>query len=543
MGSATPHGATDERDAGPRPSSNNGNAVVDWLDGPLEGDSANPTDPGVNKIRWKKGELLGVGAFGKVFLGLNLDSGELMAVKVIPVTSGPDGDEHTEELIREISLMKVLFNEHIVRYIGTERDEAHLYIFLEYVPGGSIASVVHKFGKFQEALVRAYTRQILVGLAYLHEHQIMHRDIKGANILISNDGVVKLADFGASKKITEMMTQNDCMSLKGTPYWMAPEVIMQTGHGRSADIWSVGCTVIEMITGKPPFSEFPTQVSVLFHIANTQDPPTIPEGVTEDCQDFLLLCFQRNPKERPTAATLLKHPFVMGGMESPLLPPPISSPSKQPAPAFELPPNATPAVAEEPVPRAVSTPTGTPRGTPTGKQPLDPFATPGEQKPKHLVEYAKVVRDHKGDKIADEQLVRDYLHQQVKEQDDILEDDFRKSLKLLTTKSKGKPGRRSGMSPLASPGHPTGSPSGKRRPTPDYGALATPTSEQVGGVALGEQPIKSQYHQSQMQKLANDDQDKLERERRKEREFKERKWQDELERERKFQAGEITSER
>ena len=94
------------------------------------------------------------------------------------------------------------------------------------------------------------------------------------------------------------------------------------------------------------------------------------------------------------------------------------------------------------------------------------------------------------------------------------------------------------MSPLGSPSHSTGSPLGKRRPTPDYGALATPTAVQVGGVALGEQPIKSHYHQSQLQKIANDDQDKLERERRKERELKERKWQEELEQERKFQAGE-----
>ena len=111
-----------------------------------------------------------------------------------------------------------------MRYIGTERDESQFYIFLEYVPGGSISSVIHKFGKFSEGLVRSYTRQILVGLAYLHEHQIMHRDIKGANILISNNGIVKLADFGASKRITEMQTAIDCKSLKGTPYWMAPEV-------------------------------------------------------------------------------------------------------------------------------------------------------------------------------------------------------------------------------------------------------------------------------------------------------------------------------
>merc|ERR1711865_990996 len=142
-----------------------------------------------------------------------------------------------------------------------------------------------------EDACRAYTKQILHGLAYLHAHQIMHRDIKGANILVSNTGIIKLADFGASKKITEMLTQYDCKSLKGTPYWMAPEVIMQAGHGRSADIWSVGATIVEMLTGKPPYSE----------------PPTLPAHISEECLSLLMLCFQRNPKDRPTAKALRRH--------------------------------------------------------------------------------------------------------------------------------------------------------------------------------------------------------------------------------------------
>ena len=509
--------------------------VVDWVDAPPGG--SGETQPGKSgtpgKIRWKKGELLGVGAFGKVFLGLNLDSGELMAVKVIPVTN--QEDENTQELIREISLMKVLFNEHIVRYIGTEQDESHLFIFLEYVPGGSIASVVHKFGKFQEALVRGYTRQILSGLAYLHEHQIMHRDIKGANILISNDGVVKLADFGASKKITEMMTQNDCMSLKGTPYWMAPEVIMQTGHGRSADIWSVGCTVIEMLTGKPPFAEFPTQVSVLFHIANTQDPPAIPEGVTEECKDFLLSCFQRNPKERPTAATLLQHSFMLhrSDLDSALPVGANSSPGLKP-PQMELPEPPTPES-----PTKASSASGTLKNS-------------EQRPPKQLVEYAKVVKEHKGDHIADEALVRDYLHQQVKEQDGILEEDFRHSLKLLTSKAGKRPGKSrsgAGMSPLSSPSKEQrrGSPKRNKTPqnlVPDYGALGQPAiptaaGPREGGVALGESPIQSQYQTNVMSKLANEsDHEAAERRRKQE---KERIWQEELERERKLQAGESFS--
>jgi hypothetical protein len=194
---------------------------------------------------------------------------------------------------------------------GTERSSGSLNIFLEYVPGGSIASLLAKFGSFRETVVRVYTRQILSGLAYLHGHGIAHRDIKGANILVDNTGLVKLADFGASRRIEDLVTmESGFKSVKGTPYWMAPEVIKQSGHGRQADIWSVACTVIEMATGKPPWSQFGSQVSAMFAIASSKGPPTIPEHVSPDCKDFLYLCFNRNWRERPQAATLLQHPFV-----------------------------------------------------------------------------------------------------------------------------------------------------------------------------------------------------------------------------------------
>jgi mitogen-activated protein kinase kinase kinase ANP1 len=120
------------------------------------------------------------------------------------------------------------------------------------------------------------------------------KDIKGANILVSSTGVIKLADFGASRRLEGLMTASGgYRSLKGTPYWMAPEVIRQTGHGRQADIWSVGCTVIEMATGKPPWNEFTDQVSVLFHIAASDGPPPIPAHLSADAHDFLMKCFQR----------------------------------------------------------------------------------------------------------------------------------------------------------------------------------------------------------------------------------------------------------
>eukprot|EP00656_Telonema_subtile_P031632 TRINITY_DN345_c0_g1_i4.p1 TRINITY_DN345_c0_g1~~TRINITY_DN345_c0_g1_i4.p1 ORF type:complete len:604 (-),score=78.02 TRINITY_DN345_c0_g1_i4:61-1872(-) len=392
-----------------------GMAVRDWYE--EENFELGTTRPVPGLINWKKGELLGVGAFGKVYLGLNLDSGELMAVKTMP-TALDDDDEQTTELVREISLMKVLFHENIVRYIGTQRDDHMLHIFLEYVPGGSIAAVLQKFGSLSDNAVRAYTKQILEGLAYLHAHKIMHRDIKGANILVSNNGIIKLADFGASKKITEMLTQYDCKSLKGTPYWMAPEVIMQAGHGRSADIWSVGATVVEMLTGKPPYSEFPTQVSVLFHIASTQEPPTLPPSIAEDCHNFLMLCFQRNPKNRPTAKALLDHPFLNN----------ISSKDSQPA---------TPMVAPNPH-----------RNKDTSPKPVTQewFAAPAVELPSPVIKPPVRLPNSRTNSYYEDtptgaRQVSSYLNGILQENEKQLSGDFRQSLKLLMTKpNRGKAG-------------------------------------------------------------------------------------------------------
>jgi serine/threonine protein kinase len=139
----------------------------------------------------------------------------------------------------------------------------------------------------------------------------MHRDIKGANILVDNKGCIKLADFGASKKVVKLATISEAKSMKGTPYWMAPEVIRQTGHNWQADMWSVGCTVIEMATGKPPWSQQFQEVAALFHIGTTKSHPPIPEHLSHQGKDFLLKCLQREPTLRPSATELLKHPFVL----------------------------------------------------------------------------------------------------------------------------------------------------------------------------------------------------------------------------------------
>ncbi|KAI8004169.1 Mitogen-activated protein kinase kinase kinase NPK1 [Camellia lanceoleosa] len=265
-------------------------------------------------IQWRKGELIGCGSFGRVYMGLNIDSGALLAIKQVSIAGNSASKEKTQahfrELEEEVNLLENLSHPNIIRYLGTTREEASLNILLEIVPGGSISSLLGKFGSFPESVIRMYTKQLLLGVEYLHRNGIMHRDIKGANILVDNKGCIKLTDFGASKKVVELATMTGAKSMKGTPYWMAPEVILQTGHSFSADIWSVGCTVIEMATGKPPWSQQYQEVAALLHIGTTKSYPPIPEHLSAEATDFLLKCLQKEPNLRPAASDLLQHPFV-----------------------------------------------------------------------------------------------------------------------------------------------------------------------------------------------------------------------------------------
>jgi hypothetical protein len=267
------------------------------------------------RIRWRRGELLGEGAFGKVFLALNLDDGNLMAVKQLTIKS-----QHVESITtleNEINLMKRLVHKHITRYLGTERYQSTLSIFLEYISGGSIAHLLTKFGPFDTAIVRTYTRQILLGLDHLHQNDVAHRDIKGANILVDNAGCVKLSDFGGSINLSDVQnsTNEDGMqSAKGTAYWMAPEVIRQRaskGEWKKADIWSLACTVVEMATGKPPWSNYSNPVTALYQIACRRAAPPMPEEMDDLGCKFLHYCFKPVAADRPSTEELLLHDFVV----------------------------------------------------------------------------------------------------------------------------------------------------------------------------------------------------------------------------------------
>ncbi|KAJ1418562.1 kinase-like domain-containing protein [Ochromonadaceae sp. CCMP2298] len=257
-------------------------------------------------LRWKKGELIGEGTFGRVYKGMNERTGELLAIKQLYLS---DGTSHeVESLRREIRVMWDLHHDNIVRYMGTSRSERYLFIILEYVTGGSIASMLGQFGPFSEKLLRRFTRHITSGVEYLHSKSIIHRDIKGANILVSDAGVAKLADFGCSKQLAGMFTgsiEESNRGIRGSVPWMAPEVVKQSGHGKASDVWSIGATVIEMATGKPPWPEFSNNLAALFHVATAKTPPPIPLTASPACAQLLSRCLVIDPAERASAFEML----------------------------------------------------------------------------------------------------------------------------------------------------------------------------------------------------------------------------------------------
>ncbi|KRX01163.1 Protein kinase-like domain [Pseudocohnilembus persalinus] len=299
-----------------------------------------------NKIRWKEGQHLGSGSFGQVILGMNLDTGELMAIKQInrrdiPCTNEEEKKEMIEALELEIELYKGLSHPNIVQYMGTTKSKETLNIFLEYVAQGSISYLLQKYQQFNEQLAKVYMQKILLGLEYLHSHKVVHRDIKGANVLVDNEGICKLAgniiysdlvifnliskklkkllylDFGSCKRIYNTPKEGQLEQIKGTVNWMAPEVIKQQNVGRFSDIWSIGCTLLEMLTGKMPYHQYKNPIIAMYQIGKGENPPEIPENLSSDVKDFLNQCFQFVPEKRPNVRQLLKHPYIVGNKNKP----------------------------------------------------------------------------------------------------------------------------------------------------------------------------------------------------------------------------------
>jgi mitogen-activated protein kinase kinase kinase 3 len=267
--------------------------------------------------KWKLGSKIGVGSFGTVHVGMNNETGKLMAVKIFKID-----EAIMKDVRREVELMRSLDHQNIVRYLGAQMDKVHIHIFQEWVPGGSVATLLGRFGPFSLPVIQSYLSQTLSGLAYLHENDIIHRDIKGSNILVNDEGIVKLADFGASKKLNNLRANlMMSMTIRGTPYFMSPEVFEEK-YSAKADIWGIGCVAYQMMTGIPPWKEggFSNPISLFNHIKKHNGPPIVDKENTERLMkedknifhfldDLLHLCFEKDPSKRPDAVVLLEHTF------------------------------------------------------------------------------------------------------------------------------------------------------------------------------------------------------------------------------------------
>ncbi|TRZ22187.1 hypothetical protein HGM15179_004893 [Zosterops borbonicus] len=276
----------------------------------LPGSSLAAKDP----IMWTRGEVLGKGAYGTVYCGLT-SQGQLIAVKQVALDTSDQlsTEKEYQKFHEEVGLLKTLKHVNIVTYLGTCLEDNILSIFMEFVPGGSISSILNRFGPLPEVVLCKYTKQILQGVAYLHDNRVVHRDIKGSNVMLMPTGVIKLIDFGCARRLAWASlggTRSELLrSVHGTPYWMAPEVINESGYGRKSDIWSVGCTVFEMATGKPPLASM-GRVAAMFYIgAHRGLMPALPRRFSGAAVEFVHACFTRYggfglERERENAAGL-----------------------------------------------------------------------------------------------------------------------------------------------------------------------------------------------------------------------------------------------
>jgi mitogen-activated protein kinase kinase kinase 4 len=282
------------------------------------------------KFSWHRGIKIGQGGFGKVYTAVNNTTGELMAMKEIPIQPGENRE--VKRVAEELKIFEGIKHRNLVKYFGVEIHREELLIFMELCAEGTLESLVELSGGLHEALTRRYTAQILSGVAELHRHGVVHRDIKTANIFMTNNGnCLKLGDFGSAAKLKRDITMpGELRNMVGTQAYMAPEVFTKNkseGHGRAVDIWSVGCCVIEMASGKVrkfrklltglkcrlmpfqrPWYQFDSNFQIMFKVGMGESPK-IPDSLSQEGHDFIDLALQHDPKDRWSAEELLQHCF------------------------------------------------------------------------------------------------------------------------------------------------------------------------------------------------------------------------------------------